>query len=154
MVGGEHAHAKIVILAVGRELDPAVLRAAAFCDIQLGEDFDAGKNGTEETAGRVVSLHEPAVDAVANPHAILKRLDMNVAGAEHHGLGDDEVDEFHHRRVGRVVGILIGRLLDGRFREIDRRVGEFLEHGVGTLAVAGTVVTVDRLHDLLSQRKR
>ena len=41
-------------------------------------------------------------------------------------------------------------LLDGGFGEVDRGVGELLEHRVGTLAVGEAVVAVDRLHDLLA----
>ena len=150
VVGRQHADAEVVVFAVGGELDAAVLRAAALGDVELGEDLDAGEHRPQETARGIVALDEPAVDAVADPHAVFERLDVDVAGPELHRLDDDQVDELHDRGVGVV---LLGRgclLLDGRLGEVDRGVGELLEHRVGALAVAEAVVAVDRLHDLLA----
>jgi hypothetical protein len=153
VVRRQDAHAEVVVLAVGRELDAAVLRAAPLGDVELGEDLDAREDGAEEPAGRVVALHEPAVDPVADPHAILEGLDVDVAGPQLHRLGDDQVDELHDGRVGGVLWVRAGGLLERRLREVDGGVGELLEHRVGALAVGQAVVAVDRLHDLLPQRE-
>ena len=76
---------------------------------------------------------------------------MDVARAERHGLGDDQVDQLHDRGVGCFFLRLVRRLLDRGFGEVDRRVGEFLQHRIGALAVARAVVAVDRLDDLLAR---
>ena len=154
VIRGQNADAEIVVFAVGRELDAAVLRAAALGDVEPRKDLDAREDRAEEAAGRIVALDEPAVDPVADADAILERLDVDVAGPQLHRFGDDQIDELHHRRVGVVFLLLVGRLLDGRLGEVDGGVGEFLEHRIGRLAVAGTVMAVDRLDDLLARGQR
>ena len=154
VVGGQDADAEIVVFAVGGELDPAVLRASAFGDVELGENLDAGEHRPQQAAGRVVALYQTAVDAVTDADPVFEGLDVDVARPQLHRLGDDQVDKLHHRGVGVVFLGRGGLLLDCRLGEVDGGVGELLEHRVGALAVGEAVVAVDRLDDLLADSER
>ena len=149
VVGGQHADAEVVVFAIGRELDASVLRPAAFGDIEFREDLDARKDGTQQPSRRVVAFDETTVYAVADADPVFEGLDVDVAGPQLNRLGDDEAAELDDRRIRRFLCGSRGGLFHGRFGEVDRRVGEFLEHRVGALAVGEAVVAIDRLHDLL-----
>ena len=154
VVGGQDADAEIVVFAVGGELDPAVLRAAALGDVELGENLDAGEHRPQQAAGRVVALYQTAVDAVADADPVFEGLDVDVARPQLHRLGDDQINELHHRGIGVVFLGRGGLLLDCRLGEVDGGVCELLEHRVGALAVGEAVVAVDRLDDLLADGER
>ena len=58
---------------------------------------------------------EYAIDAVANPKLLFKRLDVDVGRPALHSVGEDAVDQLHHRRVlGQVLrlDLLVLLLLD------------------------------------------
>ena len=50
-----------------------------------------------------VALDALAVDAVAHAHAVLHRLDVNIAGPVADGLGDHRLHQLDDRRLRRVV---------------------------------------------------
>ena len=62
-------------------VDAAVLRQPALADIHAGHDLDAAGDRAEQVQRHFQRLVQPAVDAVAHAHAVLGRLDVDVAGA-------------------------------------------------------------------------
>ena len=49
--------------------------------------------------GGFMTSVQRAVDPVADPDLVLERLNVNVAGAPLHRVGEDAVDQLDHRRV-------------------------------------------------------
>jgi hypothetical protein len=99
------------------ELEAAVLRHAALGDVELAEDLDAAGERRLELDGRLHHLEQRTVDAVAHPQLVLERLDVDVARAPSHRLGEDAVDELDDRRIVDlrllcVVVVLVGEDLD------------------------------------------
>ena len=60
------------------------------------------EQGTQQPPRRAVALDQHAVDAVANAHAILERLDVDVRGPELHRLANHQLHQPHDRRAGFV----------------------------------------------------
>ena len=81
----------------------AVLRQPAFGNIEIGDDLDARNHGLRQHAGRRRHRPQQAVDTHANHEPGLKRLDMNVAGAQLDGFFQQIVDGANHRRAARKV---------------------------------------------------
>ena len=102
MVGGQHADPQVELLAAGGDLDPAVLAAAAFGDVHLGQNLDAGEQGPQQPPRRAVALDQHAVDPVANPHPVFERLDVDVRGPQLHRLADHQLHQPHDRGAGLV----------------------------------------------------
>src|SRR5262249_41950773 len=94
---------QVKVLPLDRHLDAAVLGAALLGDVDAAHDLDARGHRGLEPAGRTVALDEHAVDAVAHPNAIGKRLDVNVAGPGLDGFLNDEVDQLDDRRIALVA---------------------------------------------------
>ena len=91
------------VLAVA-EVDAAVLREAAFRDVEARHDLQARDDRVLE-AGEVVGQRdrdEDAVDAVADAQVVLLRLEVDVRRAFGDGLREDFGDEAHDR------GVLVG----------------------------------------------
>ena len=148
VVGRQHADAEVELLVAGGDLDAAVLAAAALGDVHLGENLDAAQQGAEQTPRRAVAFDQHAVDAVADADAVFERLDVNVRSPQLDRFGDHQLDEPDDRGAGfidDVVGVARGVVFG--FGEVDRRVGEFLQHRVGRFAVDLAVVAVDRFED-------
>src|SRR5690606_29375899 len=80
-----------------------VLGEALFGDVDAGHDLDAADQRAAHAVGDVVALDALAVDAVADPHAVLHRLDVDIAGGSAGGFSDGGVGEVDDRRLGRVV---------------------------------------------------
>src|SRR5262249_9711291 len=79
--------------------------------------------------------------------------DVDVGGAHGHGLLDDQVYQPDDRRVTLLQGVGTAPFGGAApvLGEVDRGVGELLEHRVDRLGLAGraAVVLVDRLDDRL-----
>ena len=105
--GGQHGNAQIEILAADLDAHAAVLRQAAFGDVQAAHDFEARGQRQLHLLGRRRGVHQHAVNAVAQAHAFLERLQVNVAGAVLDGLDDDEIGEFDDRRFSAGGGELV-----------------------------------------------
>ncbi len=130
-----------------RDLDPAVLGPAAFGDVHLGQNLDAREQGPQQPAGGAVALDQHAVDAVADADPVLERLDVDVRGPQLNRLGNQQLHQPDDRGAGFVDDFVAGgRFLLG-FGEVDRRVGEFLQHRVGALVLHLAVMPVDGLQD-------
>ena len=153
MVGGDDTHPKVEFLLAHRDLDAAVLGPAPLGDVELGENLDAREDGAEEPSGGAVSLDQYAVDPVADANAVLERLDVDVRRPKLHGLGNHQVDEPDDRGAALVDLFLAGPRVFLGLGEIDRRVGELLEHRVGALAHRLAVVAIDRLQNALAGRQ-
>ena len=99
-----------------------------------------------------VALDQHAVDPVADPDAVFERLDVNVRGPQLHRLADDHLHQPNDRCAGFVEDS--SELVAGSgLGEVDRRVGEFLQHRVGAFPLAA-IVTIDRVDDVLARSQR
>ena len=147
MVGRDHADAEVELLVADGDLDAAVLGAAAFGDVDLGENLDTRQEGAQQPPGGAVAFDQHAVDAVADPDAILERLDVDVGGPQLHRFGDHQLHQPDDRGAVLVDFVFAGPALVFGLGEVDRRVGEFLEHRVGALALRLAVVAVDRFQN-------
>ena len=99
MHGGENRDAHIDFLADGLDLEAAVLRFASFGDVERAHDLDAAHHGVVEGFRRGGTLHEFAVDAVAESRGVFQCLEVDVGRLrlqrlDHHGV--------HHADHGRV----------------------------------------------------
>ena len=81
------------------QLDAAVLRHAALGDVELRHDLDARDERRLHLERRLHDLEQRAVDAVAHPDLVLERLEVDVARAPLHRVGQDAVDQLDDRRV-------------------------------------------------------
>ena len=107
MHGGHDGDAQVVILAADADAHAAVLRQAAFGDVQAAHDFEARGQRQLHLLGRRRGVHQHAVNAVAQAQAFFKRLDVNVAGAVFDGLDEDEVGQLDDRRFFAGGGELV-----------------------------------------------
>ncbi len=158
MTGWDDANPHVDVFARNQDLDPAVLRPALLGDIDETHDLDAAYDRAEQSAGRVVTLHQNTVNPVSNPNPIRKWLDVDIARPHRHGFLDDQVHELDDRRVAFFQSISRRRLTARRsiLGKVDRRVREFLEHRVHRLRLRrrAPVILVDRLHDRFLRRQR
>ena len=102
--GRQERDTQIDFLARHADAEAAVLRDAAFSDVQTGEDLDARGDGELQALGRTAGLDEIAVEPVAQAHAFLGGLDVDVARAVLQGLDEDQIDDADHRAVLAVSG--------------------------------------------------
>ena len=93
VAGGDDADAEIQFFFAHRDLDPAVLGAPSFGDVQLGENLDAGGDGAQQAAGRAIAFDQHAVDPVADADAILERLDVDVRSPQLNGFLDQQLHQ-------------------------------------------------------------
>ena len=91
---GEDADAEVDGLVVDAEFDAAVLRKAAFGDIEIGHDLDAAADGGGDVGRRGHHFVEHAVDAVSHLEFALEGLEVNVGGLVLDRLKENEVDEL------------------------------------------------------------
>ena len=126
------------------QLEPAVLRHPPLGDVELGQNFDARGERRLHLERRPHDLEQGAVDAVAHPDLVLERLDVNVAGAPAHRVGQQAVDQLDHRRVVdlRLGGGLVLLLLDDL--DVLARLLHVLEDAL-QLLVRGLVVLLDQV---------
>ncbi len=81
------------------DLDAAVLRQALLGDVELGHDLDARDERVAQLQRRMHHVVEHAVDAEADAHLLLVRLDVDVGGAALERVDQQHVDEPDDRRV-------------------------------------------------------
>src|SRR5215218_7171880 len=99
VLGGQGRDAQVDRLAVDDGRDAAVLRDAPLGDVEVGEDLDPRRDGGDHGQRHDRRLLEHAVDAVADPHLLLLRLEVDVGGAALDGLGDHPLHELDDRCV-------------------------------------------------------
>ena len=97
VVGRDDADPQVELLVAHGDLDPPVGRSPLFGDVDLGQDLDAGDDRREHPAGGAFAFDADAVDPIADPDPILKRLDMDVAGPQLDRFLDHQVDQPDHR---------------------------------------------------------
>ena len=120
---GQSGNAQVDFAAQRLDLDAAVLRQAAFGDIQAGHQLHARNDGGLQLARRRVLTHQHAVNAVADAKFFFERLDVDIAGALFDGLRDHGVHQTDDRRfaghVAKVFQVFVGladRQWPSRFR--------------------------------------
>ena len=77
----------------------AVLRQAALGDVELGQDLDARDHRGRQPGRRRAGLAQPAVHAIAHAQMVARGLDMDVRGVQAQRVGQQLVDQPHHRRL-------------------------------------------------------
>jgi hypothetical protein len=143
--GRNGAHAYVDALARDLQRDASVLRKPLFRDVEPGHDLHARDNRAHELLVRLLRDVELAIDAVANEHLFLFRLDVNVARSLFDALKEERIDPSDDGSL--VVGIEnVLELLFG----IDVVVGLELPAPL----VVALVDPVDRVYDVLGARHR
>ena len=99
----DDAHADVHLPAADLELDAAVLRDAAFGDVEVREDLDAADDRGLEPVHlrRHGGFLQHAVDPVADRDLVLVGFDVDVRGPLADRLDDDLVDELDDARLLR-----------------------------------------------------
>ena len=104
MAGGQRTDSKIDRPAVQLDLDTAILRSAFLSHIHSRHDLDTREDRSLQTLGRIFFLNTDAVNTIANPHALLEWLDMNITGPLLESVRDQLGDILDDRRI---VGLSI-----------------------------------------------
>ena len=147
VVGGNDADAQVQLLVTGGNLDAAVLTPPTLRNVHTGQDLDPRDQRAQEAPRRAIPLDQDAVDAISNTNAVLKGLDVNVRSTQLYSFGNHQLHQFHDRSAVFVHGLVVGCGFSFGFGKIDRSIGEFLQHRVGTLTLDLTVTLVDRLQN-------
>jgi hypothetical protein len=146
---------------VQAHLDAAVLRQAFFRDAHVGHDLDPADQRRLQLLGRVGHDVQHTVDAVPQAHALLQRLEVNIAGPEAMRLEDHEIDEADDVRVVGFFGFLTLAFLTNHEVVTGILADEAVHHlgGVAVIPADGEGDLVGRSHDgidlvaqLLAQR--
>ena len=138
MDGWEDADTQVDVLAGDVDLDPAVLGAPFLGDVDRTHDLEAADDRAEEPAGGRVAFDADAVDPVADPDAVGERLDVDVARPA--SSTASWMIRWTSRMTGRVaflqgVGARARPAAGAVLGEVDRGVGELLEHRVDRLGL-------------------
>ena len=99
--GGQDRDADIDLLAERLHLEASILRTAAFGDVEVRENFDAGADGVVQRLGGRRTLHQFAIDAVAQARRLLHRLKVDIRGVR---LQRFDHDGVHHADDGGFAG--------------------------------------------------
>ena len=116
VVGRDDADAQVEFLLAHGDLDPAVLGASAFGDVEFGQNLDTREDGTQQSPGGAIAFDQHAVDPVPDADPVLERLDVDVRRPQLHGLLDHQVDQPHDRGTVFVHHVARGRCRRLRFR--------------------------------------
>ena len=96
----QHRDAEIHLLAASQlQLDPPVLWEAALGNVERRHHLDTRGHGILQLERRPHDFFEHAVAAEADAEHPFIRFEMHVAGAALDGVGQDGVDQAHHRRI-------------------------------------------------------
>ena len=87
------------MLVLELERDAAVLRDPALGDVEVGEDLHARGDRRDRGLGDDRRVAQHAVDAVADAHVAVLRLEVDVGDAAVDRLGDEAVHELDDRGV-------------------------------------------------------
>ena len=117
---GGNAEIELFLLLVLHVLDhdAAVLREPLFADVELGHDLHAAGDGVLQLHGRRHHVLQNAVNAEAHAIFLFVRLDVDIAGAALHGVGEDQVAELDD-------GGFFGGLLEARQIHLGLFGGQF-----------------------------
>jgi len=97
--GRDRGHAEVDLALLGRKLDAPVLGHKPLGDVHVGHDLDPRDDGRMEPLGGRALLNQETIDAVLDLEFVLKRLDVDIAGAVLDGLQDDQVDQVDQGRL-------------------------------------------------------
>ena len=101
--GNTHVHRPVPYLLD----DSAVLRNAAFRDVHVRHDLDAGNNRDGQVNGRRLHFIKGAVHAVADFEFLFKGLKVNVGCFFLNGLRDDQVYKADDGRGGGIFRFIV-----------------------------------------------
>src|SRR5439155_911086 len=88
---GYRGDAQVEVPPLDRDLRAPVLGQQAVRDVELAHDLDAGHDPVERGHGEVHVLTHDAVYAQPNRAPLGPRLDVHVAGAEHHRVPENQI---------------------------------------------------------------
>ena len=144
LVGRDDADAKVQFFFACRHFDTAVLLAAFFSDVDIGQDFDPGDDRTELTFRQSISFVQHTVNSVANSNAVFEGFDVDIRGPQLNGFGDHQLDQTHDRGAAVLGGFpIFTTVIIDRFGKVNRGVGEFLQNRVSLFTFDLTVLAVD-----------
>ena len=107
-VRGRHGgNTQIQLLTLHPQHDATVLRQAAFGDVELGHDLDAGNHRGGRTGRWRLDFLQHTVDAVTHFQSILERLDVNIRGPRLDCALDDQIDQANDRRFGSQIAQML-----------------------------------------------
>ncbi|KAG1531346.1 hypothetical protein G6F50_016749 [Rhizopus delemar] len=107
MRGRYGAYAQVQLLALHAQHDPAVLRQAAFGDVEPGHDLDAADHRRGQVGRRAFALHQHAIDAVTHLEPAFEGFAVDVRSTQFHRTLDHQVDQADHRRFrGKIAQVL------------------------------------------------
>src|SRR5262249_50561805 len=133
-------HADVDLAIVDAHLDAAVLRQTFFRDVEPRHDLESADDGRLKAAQRFVRRLrlEQTVDAVADTHRTLFRLDVNVAGAFVDCFDEDFVHELDDAGLlGHLRRLAVVRFQP--FEQLDLFLVAFLHQGGNSLAADAEV---------------
>ena len=123
-------------------------------NVESGENLDAGKRVRWSSRFRGLSrLSARCRIPITDPNAVLQRLDVDVGRPETHG--SVRIISCTSRTTGALLSSTSSSPASRHcFGEIDRRVGELLQHGVVLSRHGLAVVPVDSLEDRFPRGRR
>ncbi len=122
MHGRQGRDAQVDVLAAHRQADAAVLRQPALGDVEPGHDLEPRDDRRAQLGGRRLHVAQHAIDPVARAQALLGRLEVDVGSAQFGGLGDQAVDDAHHRRLARQIAQPLDVVLGAEIGHVAERL--------------------------------
>ena len=139
---GQGGDAEVHRLAADGDAGAPVLRPQAVGDVEPGHDLDPGDEGQPGVPRDLHHLAQDAVDAVADRHPALDRLDVDVARPAGHAVGEHHVHQPDDRPLAGLLGAGRGRLLVV-FQLLDLEVAaDALEQAVDHLLAAAYISSI------------
>ena len=110
MAGRHDGNAQVDEAAFVLHAEAAVLRNAAFGDVQIAHNFDTGDDrGVPFLGDRLHGVLQHTVNAVLDGDFLVAGFDVDVAGSTFEGGEDDGFDQADDRVDGGVAGKAITR---------------------------------------------
>ena len=89
-LGGEGRYADIEAAHLALIFDTAVVGNVGVGDIHVGHDFKARGQSLLKAFGKQIGLVQNSVDAVVDAHQVAVRDNVDIAGAQHIALVDEQ----------------------------------------------------------------
>ncbi len=109
---GKRADAKINFSTFEHDVDATVLRQPAFANVHAAHDLDTASDSVQQMLGNFQGFVQSAIDPIADTHAPLGGLNVDVAGALFYRV---EYNIIHQTNDWRLAGDLldVANVLDG-----------------------------------------
>ena len=129
MHGRQVADAHIHFFAQCTDFESPILGHPALCDIQVGHDFDAGRDGGLQMFGRAGTFIENAINAVTQAYRFFHRFNMDIAGMFAQGFHHNGIDDADDGRfLGALQHFFEADILAGCGAEFHFALGHIAEH--------------------------